>query len=85
MSVMLTRTSHARVHKSISQRGPPTIAPCHMCMHAQSSTHAPTMYHTHRFGQLAVTLRYATRDTFVRGQDDILAKPVLTMAQEFDR
>ena len=55
------------------------------CMRNHPRTRSLTMYHTHRFGQLAVTLRYATRDTFVRGQDDILAKPVLTMAQEFDR
>lgn len=38
-----------------------------------------------KWGQPAVTLRYATRDAFIRGLDDVLSKPVLTLAQEFDR
>ena len=38
-----------------------------------------------KMGEPAITSRYATRDAFIRGLDDILAKPVLTMEQEFSR
>ena len=34
---------------------------------------------------LPSTLQYSTRDAYIKGLDDILAKPALTMAQEFGR
>ena len=32
-----------------------------------------------------MTLQYGTRDSYIQGLDDVLAKPALTLAQEFER
>ena len=41
--------------------------------------------HGGKMCESVVTLQYGNRDAFVRGLDDILARPALTMAQEFAR
>ena len=58
-----------------------------------TATHRPAEGDAHelaalsgsKMSQPAITLRYATRESFIHGLDDILSHPVLTLAQEFDR
>jgi hypothetical protein len=78
------------VHKEGSWQGPGGVCPQQRLLVVSATYHQARAHQGEDAegklcGNVATLLSYASRTAYVKGLDDILLHPVLSMAQEFDR